>query len=69
MKKTQLLIFNRRDTNIIHKNIHKLWKIIVVKETDINYTYLSKYITSTTFGNVTENVFERNKGDNFNELI
>ena len=42
---------------------------IVVKETDINYTYLSKYITSTTFGNVTENVFEWNKGDNFNELI
>ena len=42
---------------------------IVVKETDINYTYLIKYITSTTFGNVTENVFEWNEGDNFNELI
>ena len=42
---------------------------IIVKETDINYTYLIKYITSTTFGNVTENVFEWNEGDNFNELI
>ena len=45
---------------------------IVVKETDINYTYLIKYITSTTFGNVTENVFAKrrlNKGEKINGCI
>lgn len=35
---------------------------VIVKDELINYTYLIKYIISTIFGNVTENVFEKIRG-------